>query len=403
MSARRAAETASLRLTGHGERRLLLVALLDDLVDELRAQLAGDLQSVVLSGSLARGDASTLGRNGGGFLLLSDIDLFAVVGAKRSIDGSRLRGRCEARGVATAGLDVACVAPNYFVELGDGLADLQLRQHAVEIWSSSVPWPGIPDAGPMAAVDPDDALALLQNRAGEMLWSEQRFSVESSDLRRCYRFFRLASDAALSFLAVFGPPPLGRAECHAGLRELLETVPCPAPWIMAWDAVAKLDRALVSGTLSAPEFESAVTKLRDGALQELLQCLYLAALSRCARPRVEAEASASLHAATHRRAGQLEDMTRQWLRRLPPHERLRRARRWAPLARSAKPEWWRYGWGGIGPERVRAGVTVSVLYEDDALLRLLCEPLLGVLEGPEALRGAAAELWQQWMLGDRRI
>jgi hypothetical protein len=96
-----------------------------------------------------------------------------------------------------------------------------------------------------------------------------------------------------------------------------------------------------------------------------------------------------------------------WLRRENAAARLRCARRWAPQGPRGLTRWWVHGWGGPGPDRVRAACALRWAGAEGwerMLARLVPSGVLSrkasVDEG--AVDGWLGGLWSTWIMGGAR-
>ena len=95
---------------------------LDQVVELARAQLGDSLQTVLLGGSLARGEAFGVD-DAGTLRLLSDLDLYFVVtpGSSAAELPEKIRAWASVDSFLVAPPDVAVVGPEYFFEARESM------------------------------------------------------------------------------------------------------------------------------------------------------------------------------------------------------------------------------------------------------------------------------------------
>jgi hypothetical protein len=388
-------------LAAKQERERELRALLDDLIERIVGQCGPTLHAVLLSGSLGRGEAIAVDRGALGWALLSDIDLY-VVGAQDPPAALRasLRERLRQSAFLLAGADVAFVRPAHFAGLGPTLPAAQLHHSLRTLWRGPLEWNLTPL--PTRHVAADDALALIQNRAGELLLVHQRADSPERRLLTAYRELRLAMDGVLAWLAAEFGYEAERARREAQFTALLQASAADRVTQATWQSLLALHRRAVQGELPESDLLAAFAAAeRTAPHRRFTRLLYAAMLTRFCDPQLGAESS--LAGAVAMDEEQWRRATQRWLRRRGRLRTLREARRWAQLAPSASPRWLRYGGGGSGPERVRAACVELLCAGGEAASAAQARACFGAELRNSPYEAALATLWGEWMLGGRRL
>jgi glycosyltransferase involved in cell wall biosynthesis len=132
------------------------------------------LRALLLTGSVAREEATILPASGG-WRLLGDADLIAVFQAGFPLPSgdaiSKLTATCEAELQAagvTAHVSLAVVHDDYFRRLPAHIFTYELRSCGRVVWGEKNPLQLIPDF-PVSAIDTEDAWRMLANRTIECL------------------------------------------------------------------------------------------------------------------------------------------------------------------------------------------------------------------------------------------
>ena len=376
-------------------------ALLSELQTEIVRHCEASLHAILLSGSLGRGEAIAIELAGGGWTLLSDIDLYVVTAQEptaelRAVLAQRLR---EAPFLC-AGADVAFVRPDHFGRLGSTLPAAQLRHALKVLYEGPLKWNLEPSAPPQ--IDADDALALIQNRAGELIFVRQTNQSPQHALLECYRELRLAMDGVLALLAAGSGYEPDRARREERFELLLRESEVGAEFAATWQSLSTLHRRAVQGAMSELELRAAFAASHvESAHRRWTRLLYAAMLARFSDPREDAKTALSRGAAMPQ--AQRLELTRRWLTRRGRFGTWREARRWAPLAPSANRSWARYAAGGSGPERIRAACVEFTCGGGAAAAAAIAKPTFGRGLRQAPLESALAQLWAEWMLGGRRL
>ncbi len=390
-------------LDAHVRRRL------NQLVESARAHFDTGLLAVVLGGSLARGQGMGLRRSGGTVVLLSDIDLYFVVSERipcevvaefLSHSIAELRG--DPRLLAPP--DLAIVDENHFRHGNSNLVRSQLRHGSRFLWpreptaAASLRRAWSLDVSQDIAITTEDAQRLVLNRCTEW-WL---FDGEDPCLAAAHRMKQWI-DAPLSWLASAGRYHPSRREQFRTLADLRAELPAEAQ--PAWVAGVAAGRDWVEQVrhqvideqelMRAAHWSAAGSPLGDPVRQ------WVWPFVRCAW---QSEAGTTLDAL--RRAFVMgpprhEDrvLAVRWLRRGSVASRLRRARRWAPLAPRRLKSWWRYAGGGTGVERLWVACAWAYAGLDGG--RELLQGLSGF--GPvEDDPRDWARWWAEWFLGKGR-
>jgi hypothetical protein len=190
----------------------------------------GHLRSIVLTGSLARNEA-TFRKEGDGWGLLGDVDCLLVLrkGAEvpRALEVDSLGKAIEARllglGIrAHVGLNM--VRPSYFRALPRRIFTFELRSFGRVIWGDPEILALIPQFPP-ERISREDAWRILCHRIIELLacLEEVQFPIEPVDPALCYAIVKLYLDMATSYLVFLGQYAPTYSERELRLRLLAET------------------------------------------------------------------------------------------------------------------------------------------------------------------------------------
>ncbi len=309
-----------------------------------------DLEAVVLTGSLARNEA-TFVQEDNHWHLLGDADFFLVYTERGSLPSNpRLRavaGEVE-RGLAAAGIrgEVGLVAvhASYLRNLRPRIATYELRNCGEVVWGDPQILRLIP-ALPSAAISQEDAWRMLCNRMIEFLEDVPESSSAPVKVGSEFHYatLKLLLDAATSYLVFAGsyePTFRDRAERLLGLaNERRTSAADPFPLKEFSERVSQATEWKLSGRAEErdlrPEFgDDAVSYARRLWRWELEQLTGAA-------PGLE---NASLW---RRWANQqtAQERARGWLsvaRRCGWHRCWRNWLRWAPLSLHATPRYWIY-------------------------------------------------------------
>ncbi len=228
---------------GHGQRPGSMAALRETICSEIvlscTHEFGATLQAVVLTGSLARDEATVVFKRDLTFFS-SDADCLLVFPATIEPSTERL-ARLSAeieKGLFTAGIEVAiglaAVAPTYFDELPAHSYTYELRNSGKVLWGEAGLLSRIPSYK-VADLSKEDAWRTLSNRIIETLMcvgnseSESRqFSVETE-----YAVTKLYLDMATSYLIFIGEYEPTYAARARRLAELAARNAGEAPFIVA--------------------------------------------------------------------------------------------------------------------------------------------------------------------------
>src|SRR6266478_3690817 len=228
---------------GHGQRPGSMAALRETICSEIvlscTHEFGATLQAVVLTGSLARDEATVVFKLDLTFFS-SDADCLLVFPATIEPSTERL-ARLSAeieKGLFTAGIEVAiglaAVAPTYFDELPAHSYTYELRNSGKVLWGEAGLLSRIPSYK-VADLSKEDAWRTLSNRIIETLMcvgnseSESRqFSVETE-----YAVTKLYLDMATSYLIFIGEYEPTYAARARRLAELAARNAGEAPFIVA--------------------------------------------------------------------------------------------------------------------------------------------------------------------------
>lgn len=371
-------------------------ASIDAWIRQLSAKVGEQFGSAyrgsVLTGSLARGEGVVL-RESNGLRLLSDIDLYVVLGASHPPADTPALRRPSTPPWLLGKLDLAVVGRDYFESLGPTLPRAQLCRHH-RIFDEAEPHAtGVPEPDPNAVVEPDDALKLIFNRCVELLLP----SSTTPSLLDDYALWKLRWDAPLGFLAAHGILELDR-DAQAGrlagwcdekglrvdrswLREGL------AEW---WRVREAARRGPIDPQELSPPGEPFAARAQRayGWARPFLHATLRRVLSG-----VNPDPAAVLDRSAHEIADGIGDeWGGRWLRRRGRWGTLREARRWAPLSPPAVRPWWSYGLGGSGPERLFWAVIQLLEGRPPRAAERVLK--LGGQDPASAVRSA----WSQWIL-----
>ena len=211
------------------------------------------LEALILSGSHATGEAvwtSFEGRD----VSLSDVDLFAVVrseAARAAAANAGPRALASARERREWGL----LAPvELAIVTAAGLARMPARPGTVELARSGrvvAGDPGVLARLPRwepAAIDAEERLLLLENRAFELLWADAAWPASADTLSRLgarHAVLKTALELAAARTLAHGELPAGAAARVARARALGPPAGAPSWLAGAWEGLSPLwDEAL---------------------------------------------------------------------------------------------------------------------------------------------------------------
>ena len=174
-------------------------------------QFGSSLKALILTGSLARNEATIVARDRG-HALFGDAEFLAVFENMAALpSGQELAGFCSvaSRSLEHAGiwveLSISAAPPEYLCGLGPEIFAYELRACGVPVWGAQDILSLIPAISPLD-ISREDAWRLLCNRMVEMVEAAadlsgcpRKFSVEFS-----YRVVKLCLDMATSFLVFEG-------------------------------------------------------------------------------------------------------------------------------------------------------------------------------------------------------
>src|SRR5262245_27173237 len=225
--------------TGSGLSAILAVA-----VPRVRTWAGDGLLALVLSGSHATGEAVWIAHEGRR-VSLSDLDLYAVLAdegaaraALRASTGDRVAAHDPALREAglLAPLEVAFVS-------SAGLARMPARPGTVELARSGrvlVGEPAFLERLPRwtpEAIDGEERLLLLENRAFELLWAHLTFGPGLAGLRAWHAVLKTALELAASRALMAHELPAGSPARVARARALGAPPGAPSWLEGAWDAL----------------------------------------------------------------------------------------------------------------------------------------------------------------------
>jgi hypothetical protein len=360
-----------------------IVSRLDDLVDLAREELGDALQSVLLGGSLARGEAFGV-RDRGELRLLSDLDLYFVSDADGSSLLRRVHEYAEGDEFLVVRPDAAVVPPTFFIDAPDAMPTHQLAHAHVILFGAPVTIASAEDTRGNAVVDPDDAAALLFNRFVESL-----DPALGDDLPALMHRTKVFIDAPMAWLGSVGA--------------------------YTPDRHAQIERFRAIGL----QWHSTCAEHFDGALNHWVACLKARERGVVDREELEGLASASgttwydwtggfaMALLTGGGIATIHDVMRdgldlealrfasmQWLKRKGWVTRLRRARQWQGIAPESVTSWRRHGPGGTGPDRIFAAACLRYHGVAD-----WTGPLEDLTRQPLADGAALHALWWRWIQG----
>src|SRR6266436_595822 len=228
---------------GHGQRPGSMAALRETICSEIvlscTREFGATLQAVVLTGSLARDEATVVFKRDLTFFS-SDADCLLVFPATIEPSTERL-ARLSAeieKGLFTAGIEVAiglaAVAPTYFDELPAHSYTYELRNSGKVLWGEAGLLSRIPSYK-VADLSKEDAWRTLSNRIIETLMcvgnsecETRRFSAETE-----YAVTKLYLDMATSYLIFIGEYEPTYAARARRLAELAARNAAEAPFALA--------------------------------------------------------------------------------------------------------------------------------------------------------------------------
>ena len=196
---------------------------------ECQAILGQSLRSIVLTGSLAREEA-TFKKVGDGWELLGDVDCLLVLQTGATLPpaaevdslGKTIEARLLGFGIrAQIGLNI--VRPSYFRVLPHHIFTFELRSSGRVIWGDPEVLGLIPDFPP-EQISRDDAWRTLCHRIIELLacLQEMPFPIETLPPGLVYATLKLYLDMATSYLVFLGRYAPTYAERERRLRLLAE-------------------------------------------------------------------------------------------------------------------------------------------------------------------------------------
>lgn len=202
-----AAERAT-RMRSKAEARRLISEVLAELVP---ARQGKGLRAIILTGSLARDEATILVR-GSGFELLGDADLLLVYGASNSIPDHvqvesvlcEAEDRCLERGLR-ASVHAGAVSPRYLQKLPKSIFAYELRHCAKVIWGEPEILTLIPEFA-AAEIPHEDAWRMISNRMIELMDASRQFMQDATTLDEGlhYATVKMFLDLATSYLVFAG-------------------------------------------------------------------------------------------------------------------------------------------------------------------------------------------------------
>jgi len=365
---------------------------LDQVVELARTELGDSLQTILLGGSLARGEAFGV-EDQGNLRLLSDLDLYFVVGPGRSakeLEG-KLRAWAARDPFLVAPPDVAVVRPGYFSEARESMPTHQLAHAHRVLWGDPVEITPARTTDGSASVDPEDAGQLLFNRFVESLdpTLDDRHSLAGL-AHRTKQFI----DAPMAWLAAIGDYSPDRRHQLEQMRESC------GDW--AGSEKSRLDGCLQhwsdcleareTGVVSRASLEALACwggdSLPGGAAWEDWTGGFAMAITAGGMAALRQSLGSGLD------PGSMQRCLADWLRRERVGRRLRRARRWCSVAPAHVSPWWRHGFGGSGPDRIFAAACLH--YHG---LPGWTEPLAPLLRDPMNAPADLYALWREWIQG----
>ena len=194
-------------LTGSQRFDIALKAAVAELSQELfKGSLARDI-TLILTGSLARGEGSFLPDAGGAIRFLGDLEFLLVSasgtsGRALAMEFERaLEGRLEECGIDIS-VDVGYVRPDYFTRLGPHIFAVELKAHAKVLYGDESVLEKIKDFN-ANDIPRWDALHLLYNRMVEqMMLLDGLLSGGPEDIRKAhYQNIKFTLDVGGSLLA----------------------------------------------------------------------------------------------------------------------------------------------------------------------------------------------------------
>jgi hypothetical protein len=366
-------------LSAHPELNAGITTRLDELVELARDELGNDLQSVLLGGSLARGEAFGV-VDEGRLRLLSDLDLYFVTSGGEGALVRRIGDWAQADDFLVTRPDVAVIPDSFFAESPDAMPTHQLAHAHRILWGEAV------EIVPAAQVDAQDAAQLLFNRFVEACDPELGDGL-AYYMHRTKEFI----DAPMAWLGSVGEYTPERRRQVERVREL------GAAWSST--CMEHLDAALNHWVACLRAREKGVVDRRE-----------LEMLAGVAGPRddwhdwtggfamalLTGEGIGALH--TIMRDGldrmAMREAIRRWLHRETLPRRLRRARRWSGIAPTSVTSWRRHGVGGCGPDRIFAAACLRYHGVESWML-----PLDGLTAEPTESGAELHALWLRWIQG----
>ena len=204
-------------------------AICEEATQVCAEQYGKSLRAIVLTGSLAREEA-TFVEEANGWSLLGDVDLLLIFSAHTALPSRaatillcrRIEERLRPRGVQ-AQITVHACNPNYLCKLRPHIFAYELRRCGQVVWGEPHVLSLIPDFSP-ADIPLEDAWRLLCNRMIELLEVAVELKGRPEALPRAvyYRTAKLFLDEATSFLLFAGAYQPSYRERAQSLRRLAE-------------------------------------------------------------------------------------------------------------------------------------------------------------------------------------
>lgn len=372
-------------LSAHSGLHAAIESRLRQAVAIARDAVGTDLRSIVLGGSVARGQAFGVD-DGGALRLLSDLDLYCVADrVDRAGDLRRaVQEWTEADPFFVSPADVALVEPSWFGHADRAMPIHQLAHAHRVLWGEPIRIEPARSRDGSPEVDASNAAELLLNRCVEAL--DPRLG-EPGGLLDLVHLTKRFIDAPMAWLGARGwYTPDRRAQ------------------IRQWAELLEGEEALRTEQMSlAMDHWAACLDARDLGVvnRERLQSLAAAsdwpewtggfALSLLEDAGPQSVGDALKNGLDHQR---LRQACYTWLHREPWSSRLRRARRWCSVAPAEVGPWWRHGMGGTGPDRIFAAAVLCFHGVEgwDGPVRELTRP---AVDTPAALHA----LWWHWIQG----
>jgi hypothetical protein len=369
-----------------------IAARLDQVVELAHAELGDSLQTILLGGSLARGEAFGVDDEGT-LRLLSDLDLYFVVkpGGSPAELPERIRVWAAADSFLVAPPDLAVVGPEYFSEARESMPTHQLAHAHRVLWGDAVQIKPARAGDGSASVDPEDAGQLLFNRFVESL---DPALDDPHALAALVHRTKQFIDAPMAWLASIGEYSPNRRRQVERLRVICGNWAGPEKsrlegFLQHWSGCLE---ARETGVVSRVSLERLARVDGDTLPEGVAWEDWTGGFAMAIAGGGLAELRRNLGAGLDRES--LHHHLEGWLRREPFGPRLRRARRWGSVAPARVSPWWRHGFGGSGPDRIFAAACLR--YHG---LERWTEPVELLLRDPLNQPAELYALWREWIQG----